>query len=138
MFWVINLQFSLGLENHQRCPQWTTGLGRVRGCGTAPMSGFSKQSGDRRFKQATGGVPTLITSLARWYGSKDLHLRLPSRKLSPRYIVTYRLELPGDYHISPSFHISLMKPSLPAPEPVTTESMPHPTLEIDGSPAYLI
>ncbi len=49
-----------------------------------------------------------------WLSSRDLRLRLPCKKLSPRYVgpfqitrqitpVSYRLALPADYRISPTF-----------------------------------
>ncbi|KAK3555967.1 hypothetical protein QTP86_029930, partial [Hemibagrus guttatus] len=70
-----------------------------------------------------------------WLSTRDLKLWLPSWKLSPRYVgpfkilrqineVTYQLELPANYRVSPSFHVSLLKPV-------------HP-LDIDGTPAYAI
>lgn len=76
-----------------------------------------------------------------WLSTRDLHLQLPSRKLSPRYVgpflirrqinpVTYRLELPANYRISPSF-VSLLKPAHPAPGPESMEPEPSPPLEID-------
>ncbi len=57
-----------------------------------------------------------------WLSTKDLRLRLPCKKLSPRYVgpfkisrqispVSFRLELPSNYHISPTFHVSLLKPA---------------------------
>ncbi len=56
-----------------------------------------------------------------WLSTQYIRLRLPCRKLSPWYIgpftvqrqlneVTYRLNLPPHYCISPSFHVSLLKP----------------------------
>ncbi|KAL0180441.1 hypothetical protein M9458_025883, partial [Cirrhinus mrigala] len=84
-----------------------------------------------------------------WLSTRDLRLRLPSRKLTPRYVgpfkilkqinpVTYRLELSADYRISPSFHVSLLKPVYPASDPGTSNPEPPPPLEIDGSPAYSV
>jgi len=57
-----------------------------------------------------------------WLSTRDLRIRLPCRKLSPRYVglfkisrqitpVSFRLELPSNYRISPTFHVSLLKPA---------------------------
>ncbi len=54
--------------------------------------------------------------------TRDIRLRLPCRKLSPRYVGTFkilrqitpvsvRLELPANSLISPTFHSSLLKPA---------------------------
>ncbi len=56
-----------------------------------------------------------------WLSTRDIRLRLPCKKQSPCYIgpfpiirqineVIYELKLPDYYRISPSFHVSLLKP----------------------------
>ncbi len=83
-----------------------------------------------------------------WLSSRDLRLRLPCKKLSPRYVgpfqitpVSYRLALPADYRISPTFHVSLLKPAGgPRGErdqdKVADESTPP--LIVDGEEAYQV
>ncbi|KAL0179864.1 hypothetical protein M9458_025306 [Cirrhinus mrigala] len=84
-----------------------------------------------------------------WLSTRDIKLRLPSRKLSPRYVgpfkilkrvneVTYQLELPPNYRISPSFHVSLLKPVHPEADPGQMAPEPPPPLDVDGSPAYQV
>uniref|UniRef100_A0A9J8B9S0 Chromo domain-containing protein n=1 Tax=Cyprinus carpio carpio TaxID=630221 RepID=A0A9J8B9S0_CYPCA len=68
-----------------------------------------------------GDTPQYQPGQKVWLSTRDIRLRLPCRKLSPRYIgpftierqvneVTYRLHLPSHYRIAPSFHVSLLKP----------------------------
>ncbi|KAK3524535.1 hypothetical protein QTP70_029848, partial [Hemibagrus guttatus] len=66
-------------------------------------------------------APLYHTDDKVWLSTRDICLRLPCKKLSPRYTgpftilrqindVTYELQLPRQYHISPTFHISFLKP----------------------------
>ncbi|KAK3515307.1 hypothetical protein QTP70_013471 [Hemibagrus guttatus] len=87
-----------------------------------------------------------------WLSTRDIKLRLPCRKLSPRFIgpftivrkinpVTYRLQLPPEYRIHPVFHVSLLKPHHPSVSPSTgpgTAEEPLLPLLIDDGPAYLV
>ncbi|KAL0190865.1 hypothetical protein M9458_013563, partial [Cirrhinus mrigala] len=54
-----------------------------------------------------------------WLSTRDLRLRLPCKNLSPRYVgpfkilrqltpVSFHLDLPADYRISPTFHVSVL------------------------------
>ncbi|KAL0173462.1 hypothetical protein M9458_029430 [Cirrhinus mrigala] len=87
-----------------------------------------------------------------WLSTRDLRLRLPSKKLSPRYVgpfkiikqitpVSYRLELPPEYRVSPTFHVSLFKP---AGNPEGAEDLDEtahrgpPPVIIDGEETYRV
>ncbi|KAL0181815.1 hypothetical protein M9458_024221, partial [Cirrhinus mrigala] len=87
-----------------------------------------------------------------WLSTRDLRLRLPSKKLSPRYVgpfkvvkqitpVSFRLELPPEYRISPTFHVSLLKPAGPPEgEEDLDETAPQgpPPILIDGEEVYRV
>ncbi|KAK3568755.1 hypothetical protein QTP86_016279 [Hemibagrus guttatus] len=85
-----------------------------------------------------------------WLSTRDICLRLPCRKLSPRFIgpftilkqinlVTYKLLLPPGYRIHPTFHVSLLKPHYPSVSPSTEPGgePPLPLLLDDGT-AYKV
>ncbi|KAK3516102.1 hypothetical protein QTP70_005390 [Hemibagrus guttatus] len=87
-----------------------------------------------------------------WLSTRDIRMRLPCRKQSPRFIgpfpiirqinpVTYHLQLPPEYKIHPVFHVSLLKPhhpsALPSTEPGEAEEPPLPLIVDDGA-AYLV
>ncbi|KAK3560688.1 hypothetical protein QTP86_014533, partial [Hemibagrus guttatus] len=92
--------------------------------------------------QVVGGSTSL--AVCTW----NLRLKLPCRKLSLRFIgpfpiicqvnpVTYHLQLPPSYSISPTFHVSLLKPVHPRQDNATPSDEPRP-LDIDGTPAYRV
>ncbi|KAK3544050.1 hypothetical protein QTP86_000261 [Hemibagrus guttatus] len=81
-----------------------------------------------------------------WLSTRDIRLRLPCKKLSPRCIgsftilrqindVTYELQLPHQYHISPTFHVSLLKPFIDSvlPRPTEPEVPPPPEIDTDDT-----
>ncbi|KAI2657384.1 Transposon Tf2-6 polyprotein [Labeo rohita] len=87
-----------------------------------------------------------------WLSTRDIRLRLPSKKLSPRFIgpftiveqvnpITYRLQLPPQYRIHPTFHVSLLKPCheplLPSTEPGQEEE-PPPLLVLEEGSIYSV
>ncbi|KAI2659133.1 Transposon Tf2-9 polyprotein [Labeo rohita] len=87
-----------------------------------------------------------------WLSTRDLRLHLPCKKLSPRYVgpfkivrqitpVSFRLALPPEYRISPTFHVSLLKPAGPPDGggilDETASQRPAPLL-IDGEEAYRV
>ncbi len=87
-----------------------------------------------------------------WLSTRDIRLRTPSRKLSPRFIgpftilkqinpVTYQLKLPPHCRIHPTFHVSLLKPHYPSvsisTDPEPAEEPPLPLILEDGT-AYTV
>ncbi|KAK3575593.1 hypothetical protein QTP86_031138 [Hemibagrus guttatus] len=81
-----------------------------------------------------------------WLSTRNLRLKLPCRKLSPKFIgpfeiirqvnpVAYRLRLLMSYRICPTFHASLLKPAHSSAGESVVGGDPPPPLDIEGSPA---
>ncbi|KAK3507042.1 hypothetical protein QTP70_001588 [Hemibagrus guttatus] len=84
-----------------------------------------------------------------WLSTRNLRLKLPCRKLSPKFIgpfeivrqvnpVAYRLRLPASYRICPTFHASLLKPAHASAGEFVVGGDPPLPLDIEGSPAYQV
>ncbi|KAK3509391.1 hypothetical protein QTP70_033166, partial [Hemibagrus guttatus] len=123
------------------------GSARARGSGAQHTINCSAPCADR----CRSDAPAYQPGQKVWLSTKDIWLRLPSRKLSPRFIgpftilkqvnpVTYKLQLPRGYRIHTTFHVSLLKPHhpsvLPSTEPGKEAAEPLLPLLLDGGTAY--
>ncbi|KAM9412399.1 uncharacterized protein ACWYII_026600 [Salvelinus alpinus] len=108
----------------------------------------SSQQYQRQANRRRRPGPTLYPGQRVWLSTKDLPLRVESRKLSQRFIgpfkiarrvnpVTFRLHLPRSLKINPTFHISLLKPVVFSPL-IPAGRPPPPPRVIGGQSAYTV
>uniref|UniRef100_A0A3B1KF56 Chromo domain-containing protein n=1 Tax=Astyanax mexicanus TaxID=7994 RepID=A0A3B1KF56_ASTMX len=85
-----------------------------------------------------------------WLSTRDLRFEGACKKLLPRYIgpfkvlsqvneVTYKIELPAQYRVHNSFHVSLLKPLVPGPlAEGVPDDVPPAAVEGEDSSTYAV
>lgn len=108
----------------------------------------TKRLADRRRAEA----PRYVCGQKVWLSTKDLPLKVPSKKLAPRFIGPYpivkvvspvavQLRLPHPLRrVHPVFHVSCVKPfirPLSSSPPISSKT-PPPPLMVEGAPAFTV
>ena len=103
-----------------------------------------KKAADRKRRPA----PAYQPGQRVWLSAKDLHLKVPSRKLAPRFVGPFpvtrfvcpaavRLRLHRSLCVHPTFHVSQVKPAKES-SMVPAAAPPPPPEVIDGGPVYKV
>uniref|UniRef100_A0A671YIT6 Gypsy retrotransposon integrase-like protein 1 n=1 Tax=Sparus aurata TaxID=8175 RepID=A0A671YIT6_SPAAU len=103
-----------------------------------------KKAADRRRRPA----PDYQPGQRVWLSAKDLHLKVPSKKLAPRFVGPFpvtrmvgpaavRLRLPRSLRVHPTFHVSQIKPVKESLMVPATTSPPPPEV-VEGGPVYKV
>ncbi|GAA6087287.1 complement C3-like, partial [Tachysurus ichikawai] len=97
----------------------------------------------RAVHSATPGTPHIKQENLSGYPQRTYGSSSHKESYSPFHIirqinpVTYRLELPADYHISLSYHVSLLKPANMC-SPADSHIMPPLPIAVDGTMACVV
>ncbi|KAL0150500.1 hypothetical protein M9458_054317 [Cirrhinus mrigala] len=137
-FWAINHLCSPGQENHPIFPLSQNGSTEVKKLGTKHTRQEEQANRHRR------PHPQYVPGQWVWLSTKDLRLRLqyvgPFQILRLITPVSFRLDLPANYRISPTFHVSLLKPAggLRGESEEGAENHNPPPILVDGEEAYQV
>uniref|UniRef100_A0A3B1JYM9 Gypsy retrotransposon integrase-like protein 1 n=1 Tax=Astyanax mexicanus TaxID=7994 RepID=A0A3B1JYM9_ASTMX len=108
----------------------------------------------RKYKEQSdrhrGTTPQYQPGDRVWLSTRDLRFEGACRKLLPKYIgpfkvlsqvneVTYKIELPAQYRVHNSFHVSLLKPLVPGPlAEGVPDDVPPAAVEGEDSSTYAV
>ncbi len=117
-------------------------------CSCAPPTRHPQGQGQADHHRRSG--PAYTPGQWVWLSTKNLSLRLLCKKLNPRYVGPFKIirqitpvsvSLPSNYRISPTFHVSLLKPAgCPRGERDQEEAVNEssPPINMDGEEAYQV